>query len=94
LESISESSDFEEAKKNARRATNALEDAAMDAADVECSAAYVALADASTKARHAQDADEPIEFLGEIQLAIRSYNEAIRDLEQCMGGRKISMPVK
>lgn len=87
LERIAKSGDFEEAKDNARRARNALDDAAMAASDINCPSAYSELDDAATKTRRARDADDVEDFSDNIRRAIRSYNDAVRYLKQCTNSR-------
>ncbi|BDB29517.1 DUF3168 domain-containing protein (plasmid) [Cupriavidus sp. P-10] len=83
LDRIAKSSDFEEAKDNARRAKNALEDAAMAASDINCPSAYSELDNAATRARRARDAPDVDEFSDNYRRAVRGFNDAIGYLRQC-----------
>lgn len=75
--------DLESAKDNARRAKNALEDAASAASECGCSAAYSELDDAASKARRARDAYDSDEFVYQINRSIRSFNAALDALRRC-----------
>jgi hypothetical protein len=75
--------ELESAKDAARRAKNALEDAAYAAMECECSWAYSEFDDAATKARRARDADSGDEFVDQLNRSIRSFNSALDALRRC-----------
>ena len=75
--------DLDNAKDHARRAKNALDDAAMAALDCQCTVAYSEFDDAARRARRARDADGAEDFADQLNRAIRSYNSAIQALRTC-----------
>lgn len=83
LERVAKSSDLDEARDNARRAKNALDDAAMAASDINCPSAYSELDDAATRAKRARDAYDVDDFSDNYRRALRSYNDAVDYLRQC-----------
>jgi vacuolar-type H+-ATPase subunit E/Vma4 len=83
LKRATNETDLESAKDAARRAKNALEEAAYSARDCGCDTAAMEFDSAATKARRARDASNADEFVDELNRAIRSYNSAIDFLRLC-----------
>ncbi len=83
LRRASRATDLDEARRHARRAESALDDASMAAMNCECVLAYSNFDDAATRARRAKNADEADEFMEQLRRAIRSYNDAIDALQMC-----------
>jgi hypothetical protein len=80
--------DFDSAKDYARRAKNALEDAAMSAMDCRCSIAHIEFDTAASYARRARDADTAEEYSDALNRAIREFNSALSALRSCALGLK------
>jgi hypothetical protein len=78
--------DLDAAKDYARRAKNALTDAAMSAMDCRCSVAHIEFDIAASYARRARDADTAEEFVDSLNRAIRAFNSALRAVQACASG--------
>jgi hypothetical protein len=78
--------DLEAAKDYARRATSALDDAAMSAMDCKCDMAYIEFDTAASRARRARNADSADEFVYSLNRAIRAFNSALDALRGCAAG--------
>ena len=81
-------STLEDAKDQARRARNALDDAASAAQDCKCDTAYSEFDDAATRARRARDADNAEEFVENLNRSIRYFNSALEALKLCARQRR------
>lgn len=79
---------LEEAKDLARRARNALDDAASSAQDCKCDEAYSEFDDAATRARRARDADSADDFVYNLNRSIKSFNSALSALRSCAQQRR------
>lgn len=88
LKRAANETDFEDAKDYARRARNALDDAAMAAMDCECTIAYNDLDTAASRARRARDADTVEEFVDFLSRTIRLFNSASGALRACSRERR------
>ncbi len=88
LRRAADETDFDSAKDYARRAKNALEDAAMSAMDCQCGMAHMEFDTAASNARRARDADTPDEFVDSLNRAIRSFNSALNALRICASGSR------
>ncbi len=80
--------DFEDAKNYARRARNALDEAAMSAMDCKCLMAHSEFDTAASRARRARDADSVGEFVDSLNRAIRAFNSALDALRACASQRR------
>ncbi len=78
---------FEAAKKEALRAKNALDDAAVSSMDCQCKGAYSEFDTAALRARRARDADSPNAYIDSLEAAIRAFNSAIGELKSCAAQR-------
>ena len=83
LKRAAEETELESAKDEARRAKNALEDAAYAARQCDCNRAFYEFDDAATKAKRARDADTADEFVSELNRSIRSFNSALDSMRRC-----------
>jgi hypothetical protein len=78
---------FEEAKSQALRAKNALDDAALSSMDCQCKGAHSEFDTAALRARRARDAYSPNEYVDSLDAAIRAFNSAIGELKSCAAQR-------
>lgn len=74
---------FEEAKNQALRAKNALDEAALSSLNCHCKAAHYEFDTAALRARRARDANSPNEYVDSLDAAIRAFNNAIGELHSC-----------
>lgn len=74
---------LEDAKDQARKARNSLDDAASAAQDCKCDAAYSEFDDAASRAKRARDADNAEEFVENLNRSIRNFNSAVEALRSC-----------
>jgi hypothetical protein len=79
---------FEAAKDLARRARNALDDAASSAQDCKCDEGYLEFDDAATRARRARNADSAEDFMYNLNRSIKSFNSALDALRSCSQQRR------
>ena len=77
-----------EAKDLARRARNALDDAASSAQDCKCDEAYSEFDDAATRARRARDSDSAEDYVYNLNRSIKSFNSALTALRSCAQQRR------
>ena len=78
--------DLEEAQDAARRAKNALDDAAQATRDCGCHRAASEFDDAATRARRARDAADAEEFVDNLNRAIQAFNAALAAMQTCRSG--------
>ena len=83
LERTSNETDFEAAKNSARKAKNALDEAAMASMNCKCTMAFSEFDSAASKANRAKNASTPQELYDSLNRAINSYNSALKALESC-----------
>lgn len=85
---VTREDDFNEARDLARKARNALDDAASAAEECKCDDAHNEFDDAATHARRARDASDSAEFVDEVRKMIRDFNSAVGALQACARTRR------
>jgi len=78
---------FEEAKNQALRAKNALDEAALSSMNCHCQGASSEFDTAALRARRARDAYSTNEYVASLDAAIQAFNSAIGELQSCAAQR-------